>query len=148
LDIAGLATKKHSFGAVNAREPQSPMLRQPFSPISSTVSSKSNILEEATTPHNDTFKKTLQINDLSFKTPSKTNNIADEENRRTPKAMPIPMPMTPSTVSVPMQTAMTPAVNPVETPEEIEYSFEERRAGFVLPNTHIKSVIQLNPNHW
>jgi protein regulator of cytokinesis 1 len=43
---------------------------------------------------------------------------------------------------------MTPAVNPVETPEEIEYSFEERRAGFVLPNTHIKSVIQLNPNHW
>uniref|UniRef100_A0A6M2F212 65-kDa microtubule-associated protein 3-like n=1 Tax=Populus davidiana TaxID=266767 RepID=A0A6M2F212_9ROSI len=155
LDIAGLATKKHSFGAVNAREPQSPMLRQPFSPISSTVSSKSNILEEATTPHKDTFKKTLPINDLSFKTPSKTNTIADEENRRTPKAMPIPMPMTPSTVSVPMQTAMTPApppvqfaVNPVETPEEIEYSFEERRAGFVLPNTHIKSVIQLNPNHW
>ncbi|KAL9375830.1 hypothetical protein Peur_032709 [Populus x canadensis] len=148
LDIAGLPMKKHSFGAVNGREPQSPMLRQPFSPISSTVSSKSNMLEEAMT-HDDTSKKTLPINDLSFKTPSKTNTVVDEENW-TPKAMLIPVPTTPSTVSVPMQTAMTPApppvpfvVNPVEIPEEIEYSFEERRAGFILPNSHIKSIIQL-----
>ncbi|CAK7337098.1 unnamed protein product [Dovyalis caffra] len=152
LDIAGLPMKKHSFGAVNGREPlQSPMLRQPFSPIASNVSSKSNMLEEATTTHDDTFKKKiLPTNDLSFKTPSKKNTVADEENR-TPKAMPISVPTTPSTVSVPMQTAMTPAppppipfaVNPVEIPEEIEYSFEETRAGFVLPNTHIKSIIQL-----
>ncbi|KAJ6764486.1 65-KDA MICROTUBULE-ASSOCIATED PROTEIN 3 [Salix koriyanagi] len=155
LDFAGLATKKHSFGAVNAREPQSPMLRQPFSPISSTVSSKSNILEEATTPHNDKLKKTLPVNDPCFKTPSKTTTIADEENR-TPKAMPIPFPITPSTVSVPMQTAVTPApppvpfaVNPVKIPEEIEYSFEERRAGFVLPSTHLKSIVQQPiPNHY
>ncbi|KAF9668263.1 hypothetical protein SADUNF_Sadunf15G0110800 [Salix dunnii] len=147
LDIAGLPMKKHSFGAVNGREPQSPMLRQPFSPISSTVSSKSNMLEEA---DDDTLKKTLPvINDLSFKTPSKTNTVADEENR-TPKAMLIPVPTTPSTVSLPMQTAMTPApppipfaVNPVEIPEELEYSFEERRAGFIIPNSHIKSIIQL-----
>ena len=147
MDIAGLPMKKHSFGAVNGREPQSPMLRQPFSPISSTVSSKSNMLEEA---DDDTLKRTLPlINDLSFKTPSKTNTVADEENR-TPKAMLIPVPTTPATVSLPMQTAMTPApppvpfaVNPVEIPEELEYSFEERRAGFIIPNSHIKSIIQL-----
>ncbi|KAJ6386558.1 hypothetical protein OIU78_016471 [Salix suchowensis] len=130
------------------------MLRQPFSPISSTVSSKSNILEEATTPHNDKLKKTLPVNDPCYKTPSKTTTIADEENR-TPKAMPIPFPITPSTVSVPMQTAVTPApppvpfaVNPVKIPEEIEYSFEERRAGFVLPSTHLKSIVQPIPNHY
>lgn len=88
----------------------------------------------------------------SFTTPSKTNTLVDEENR-TPKAMPIPVPSTPSTVSVPMQTAITPAhaLAPIpygttqveETAEEIEYSFEERRAGFVLPKTHVKPLIQV-----
>uniref|UniRef100_A0A5B6ZTY3 65-kDa microtubule-associated protein 3-like n=1 Tax=Davidia involucrata TaxID=16924 RepID=A0A5B6ZTY3_DAVIN len=151
LDIAGLPVKKHSFNAVNAREVD--LMRKPFSPISSTESSKSNtlnLLEDLNKKHNEVLLKTLPSNNTPFTTPSKTVSAEEEENR-TPKAMPIPVPSTPSTVSVPMQTVMTPAVsmvpysaNPVEEMhEEIEYSFEERRAGFVLPRTHLKTMIQV-----
>ncbi|XP_050156817.1 65-kDa microtubule-associated protein 3-like isoform X2 [Malus sylvestris] len=103
LDVAGLPVKKHSYGAPNASEVETP------------------------TTH---------------------------EANKTPKVMPIFVPTTPSTVSVPMQTAITPAPPPPppipfatnlvqEIPEEIEYSFEERRAGFVLPRTHVKPMIQV-----
>ncbi|XP_050205167.1 65-kDa microtubule-associated protein 3 [Mercurialis annua] len=146
LDIAGLPAKKHPFStvnAVNAHEPESPMLRKPFSPVSFTGYSKANVLEEATTAQDETIKKIISTNEPAFTTPLKKHCIVDEENR-TPKAMQIPVPTTPSTVSVPMQTAFTPAPLPVskskEVAEEIEYSFEERRAGFVLPRTHIKSI--------
>lgn len=154
LDIAGLPVKKHhSFGTANVREIESPMMRVPFSPISSTASSKANmanLLDDPSMTHSETLQKTLPNNNLQFTTPSKTNYMADEENK-TPKALPIPVPTTPATVSVPMQTVTTPAPPPVsfgikvveEIPEEIEYSFEERRAGFVLPKTHMKSMIQV-----
>nr|XP_027110444.1 65-kDa microtubule-associated protein 3-like [Coffea arabica]XP_027110445.1 65-kDa microtubule-associated protein 3-like [Coffea arabica] len=145
LDIAGLPVKKSSFG-------ESPMVRKPFSPISSTDSSKSNatnILEDLSRKHNDMLQKTLSSNNASFTTPSKIISAVEEENR-TPKAKTIPVPATPATVSVPMQTAVTPALfaappsnsKPVDDiPEEIEYSFEERRAGFVLPNSSLKTTI-------
>ncbi|KAK2971749.1 hypothetical protein RJ640_022888, partial [Escallonia rubra] len=149
LDIAGLPVKKHSFNA--AHEVESPMVRKPFSPIASTESSKANTMNlvEDHRKHNEISQKTLPSSNTPFSTPSKTISVLDEENR-TPKTMTLPIPSTPSTVSVPMQTAMTPALPlPVpcitiqETPaEEIEYSFEERRAGFVLPRTHLKTVIQ------
>lgn len=65
----------------------------------------------------------------------------------TPKEVPILVTATPPTVSVPMQMSVTPAQAsiPLETralkmPEEREYSFEERRAGFVIPITHLKPV--------
>ncbi|XP_065876155.1 65-kDa microtubule-associated protein 3 [Euphorbia lathyris] len=136
LDIAGLPSRKHPFSTVNAHEPESPMvlLRKPFSPISATGSSKSNILEDV---NGENIKKVVAT------TPSRTV-MADEENW-TPKAMHIPVPTTPVTVCIPMQTAITPAVPYAATPaevvqEEIEYSFEERRAGFVLPTTQIRSI--------
>ena len=128
------------------------MVRKPFSPISSTDSSKSNatnILEDLSRKHNDMLQKTLSSNNASFTTPSKIISAVEEENR-TPKAKTIPVPATPATVSVPMQTAVTPALfaappcnsKPVDDiPEEIEYSFEERRAGFVLPNSSLKTTI-------
>ncbi|KAK9293145.1 hypothetical protein L1049_021131 [Liquidambar formosana] len=152
LDIAGLPVKKHSFNAVNGREIESPMMRKPFSPISSTASSKAsmtNVLEDLNPTHSETLQKTLSSNNMPFATPSKITSVAADVENRTPKAMPIHVPTTPSTVSVPMQTAITPAPPTVpfgakiveEFPEEIEYSFEERRAGFVLPKTHIISVI-------
>ncbi|CAK9184954.1 unnamed protein product, partial [Ilex paraguariensis] len=152
LDIAGLPAKKHSFNAVNAREAESAMMRKPFSPISSTDSSKSNattILEDLNRKH-EMLQKTLTNITTPLTTPSKVTSAADEENR-TPKTMAIPLPSTPSTVSVAMQTAMTPAAPPVlygahpveEIDEEIEYSFEERRAGFVLPKTHLKTMLQV-----
>lgn len=154
LDVAGLPIKKHSFGA---REVESPLMRKPFSPISSTASSRTNITNfsedlNATTHSEQPVQKALPSS-MPFSTPLKTTaiSVADEENK-TPRAMPIPVPSTPSTVSVPMQTAMTPAPPPIpfaanvveQIPEEIEYSFEELRAGFVLPKTHMKpSMIQV-----
>lgn len=150
LDIAGLPIKKQSF---NPREIDSPMMRKPFSPISSTASSEANtMLEDLNRPQPKILHKTVSSNNIPYTTPSKSQlpppSATDEENR-TPKTMPIPVPSTPSTISVPMLTAMTPAppsapvpynANPVE---ETEYSFEERRAGFVLPQAHLKTAIQV-----
>lgn len=145
--------RKHSFNAVNARELESPMMRKPFSPISSTASSKgnmANLLEDQNIAHREPLQKPLPST-IPFSTPSKILSVADEENW-TPRAMPISVPKTPSTVSVPMQTAITPAPPSAlpfgtkvveEIPEEIEYSFEERRAGFVLPKAHVKSLISI-----
>ena len=76
------------------------------------------------------------------RTPSKKIVVGDEENR-TPKTMSIPMPTTPSTVSAPMTTVMTPSSPCISVgkhsfqnnDQPIEYSFEEVRAGFILPKT-------------
>lgn len=155
MDIAGLPVKKHSFGNGNVHEVESPMMRIPFSPISSTASSKANMTnfsDELNARHSETWKNTLPTNNMQFTSPSKTASMVAEENK-TPKALPIIVPTTPSTVSVPMQTVMTPAA-PQSLPfginvvgeiieEEIDYSFEEMRAGFVIPKTHIKSMIQV-----
>ncbi|CAK9161045.1 unnamed protein product [Ilex paraguariensis] len=151
LDIAGLPAKKHHSNAVNARGVESHMLRQPFSPIYSTDSSKSNttnILKGLNRKQKEMLQKTLTNEITPCTTPFKIISAADEENR-TPKTMSIPLPSTPSTVSVSMQTTMTPAppviysAHPVEDIDaEIEYSFEERRAGFVLPKTHLRTIIQ------
>ncbi|KAF6137624.1 hypothetical protein GIB67_036207 [Kingdonia uniflora] len=146
LDIAGLPVKKHSFNATTVREFDSPLTRKPFSPVSSAVSSKANntanLLEDLSKPVNPNLQKTIQVYDTPLTIHSKALAYLEEENW-TPKTFPIPVPVTPSTISVPMQTAVTPAVPPAcalqfgasraeGTPEEIEYSFEERRAGFVL----------------
>lgn len=140
----------HSVNAVNIREVDSPMKRKPFSPISSTESSKSNatnlIMEDLNRKQNEMAQKTLR-NNTQFATPKKI--YAAEEENWTPKAMPIPVPLTPSTVSVPMQTAVTPAPPPApfsgnrvdEIAEEVEYSFEEIRFGFTLPRTNLKEAI-------
>lgn len=155
LDIAGLPSKKHSYNPANVREHESPMTRKPFSPVSSTASSKgysntTNSVEDVDKQYSGAFQKTLPSynnnNSTQVSTPLKVTSIIDEENR-TPKAMPVPVPVpsTPATVSVPMQVAATPAppvtvafdANKVETPDkEIEYSFEERRAGFVLTKAY------------
>lgn len=66
-------------------------------------------------------------------TQQKTSSSIDEN--RTPEKMTIPMPTTPTTVSVAMRTAPTPA-SPFlhHHAQEVECSFEERRAG-VVPST-------------
>lgn len=146
MDIAGLpANRKHSLSEIEP--PQQPLFRKPFSPISSTESSKS-LLQQDFNKKQEILQKTFQIT-TPFTTPSKPiSSILDDENK-TPKTNMIPMvPYTPSTVSVPMQTSMTPCLNnnnkikEMVIPEEIiEYSFEERRAGFVLPRAHLKTVV-------
>ncbi|KAK7268955.1 hypothetical protein RIF29_21666 [Crotalaria pallida] len=134
LDIAGVPLKKHSFGAGAARDIETPLTRQPFSPISSNVSSKVNMtnMKDELKMQSEKLQRTLSLNNEPFTTtPSKTTTVVDEENR-TPKALPIPVPATPMTVSVPMNMVMTPAA-PSSVPsggglvQEIEYSFEERR---------------------
>lgn len=163
LDLAGLPAKQHSLSMQSGREIESPMMRKPFSPISSTDSSKSNatnILSDMNRKHNEMLPKLLTSNNSTpFSTPSKMISAAEVENRM-PQAMAIPVPSTPSTpsaVSIPMQMAMTPlpmqkalmsvplqmAIVPAKSvDEEIEYSFEERRAGFVLPRSHLVNVMQ------
>ncbi|GKV16290.1 hypothetical protein SLEP1_g26954 [Rubroshorea leprosula] len=147
LDVADISIKRNS-DAASVTEPESPILRQPFSPISSTASSKTN-MTDILGDHGETVQRMLPIKDLSCVIPTKAATLVDEENR-TPKAMPITVTSTPSTVSVPMQTAIIPAppialaVNPVEAiPEEAEYSFEEKRLASMLSNTQINSTIQV-----
>ncbi|GAB4825996.1 hypothetical protein Ancab_008865 [Ancistrocladus abbreviatus] len=159
LDIANHPGRAYSF---NGRELESPVIRRPFSPVSSMASSRANttmLFEDENRPHDDMSDEIASKDEASLKTitntqlttPSKTIPAADEENR-TPKAMQIPVPSTPSTVSAPMQTSMTPALPPQisngdiskeETAEEIEYSFEELRAGFVLADRNVKRAIQV-----
>lgn len=77
----------------------------------------------------------LPTNKTPVSTPTKYNSAGEEESR-TPKNVPVLMPSTPSTVTVAMLTAITPSTPCVPWGVgEIEYSFEERRAGFIIPKT-------------
>lgn len=131
--MAGLPAKKLAFTvSSHNREAEAAAPRRPFAPVDAAAptSVMSTPLRSAIPP-------------------------ADEENR-TPQAMQMPALKTPKTVSVPMQMAATPlptpkaiipmtaiaslqmaATVPSAVPalaqEDIEYSFEERRAGFLLP---------------
>jgi len=151
LDLAGLPLKKQS-NTVNGCEMEKTMTRKPFSPISSTDSSKfnaTNILEDLNRMHNHNVmaNKMLPSSQIPFSTPVKTLYTTEEENRTPLAVATIPVPSTPLTVSAPMQTAVTPVHNALvpynysktveEIPVEIEYSFEERRLGFVLPRTQV-----------
>uniref|UniRef100_A0ACD5VFX7 Uncharacterized protein n=1 Tax=Avena sativa TaxID=4498 RepID=A0ACD5VFX7_AVESA len=127
LDIGDLPIKKLSFNASTLRDTETP--RKPFAQIMPASSAPS--------------------------TPARpdTNVTAEEENRTpnpNPKTFGAVNPKTPMTVAAPMQLAMTPAVannNKVTSapvvslvyekpeaalPEEIEYSFEERRLAYYL----------------
>lgn len=159
MDIASLPSKNYTF---SGRESEPTVARRPFSPISSVASSRANadfnddqnILQnnsvQKSLTKNETPQKIVSLSNTSFTTPSKKMPAADEENH-TPNTMLIQAPITPLTVSAPMQTSMTPAPlkllngdNMVEDiAEDIEYSFEERRAGFVLPNTPLRRAIHV-----
>ncbi|XP_042496812.1 65-kDa microtubule-associated protein 3-like [Macadamia integrifolia] len=143
LDSAGLSVKLHSVDAANAGDVDS-LLRKPFSLVSEA--NTPNLMEDM-----NKVQKVFPSNNMATTTASKLAPLPDEEENRTPKAIPVSVPATPSTVPVPMQTAMTPVPSSVlfgantmgEKPEEIEYSFEERRAGFILPQTQLKSTVQV-----
>ncbi|GLU00488.1 hypothetical protein SLE2022_178540 [Rubroshorea leprosula] len=144
-EIPGQSVKKPISSAPKAYEVASPVIRKPLSPVSFPVSSNTNIpnIQDQKTVHNGQSKVAARC-----KTPMGTPATGmsayrgDEENR-TPKTVPIPVPTTPSTVSAPMLVAVTPA-SPVSfvakkadnTLKEVEYSFEEVRAGFLYPISH------------
>lgn len=152
MDVAGLPLKKHSLDAAMASEPDSPMIRKPFSPVSPAISTKvslTNVMDNTSVRQDEPLQKIFSSTNNVFSTPLKTTTMNGEEFR-TPKVMANPVPTTPSTISIPMQTS-TPALVSLplganlvkEIAEEIEYSFEERRAGFVLPRANIKPMIQV-----
>ncbi|KAL5983801.1 hypothetical protein ACLOJK_017893 [Asimina triloba] len=104
-----------------------------------------NFLEDLNNSYNGTSLKVFTV-DNALITPSGRASAADDENK-TPKTMPIMTPSTPSTISVPMQTPHTSGPVSVlfgtaaeEESEEIEYSFEGKRAGFIVPKSYLKIV--------
>ncbi|KAF2580303.1 hypothetical protein F2Q70_00008118 [Brassica cretica] len=148
LDVAGLPSRKQSMNP--CEQLQSPLVRKPFSPLPTTVvASKANI---ATPQQLLPTPKSNAVNEISaFATPVKNNNSVrnlEEEKlmmMQTPKnvAAMIPIPSTPATISVPMQTAATPFNNARLLPEKVEvveYSFEERRLAFMLQSESLIHV--------
>ncbi|KAL6557229.1 hypothetical protein OROMI_017579 [Orobanche minor] len=114
-------------------------LRKALSPISSLCS---NIIISCNS--GDEFQENAQQTAYnnnkspSIVTPTMKNNVpmVHDENR-TPKTMPISAPCTPPTISNAMQTAMTPFTPPKGNNRGLdevvaEYSYEEKRAGFVI----------------
>ena len=147
-EIPDHSAEKHSSGSGKAHKNKSPLIRKPLSSVSSQVLSKANIdnfLEDVQKmTYTASLQKALSSSELSLVgTPaSKPIAVGDEESR-TPKTMPIPVPTTPPTVSVPMTTARSTPATPCLAPpcvgnndsQPTEYSFEEVRAGFILPKT-------------
>ncbi|XP_078448188.1 microtubule associated protein (MAP65/ASE1) family protein [Wolffia australiana] len=111
LDVAGLPAKKLAFGgAPQAKEAEAAPPRRPFAVLEVASMLSTPVKSAATLP-------------------------PEEENNKTPAAAQLPVPKTPKTVSVPMQLAAAAAATatPLLVPaEDGEYSFEERRAGFLL----------------
>lgn len=143
-EISGHSVKKHPSSAGKALELDSPLIRKPLSPVLSEVSSKVNIAnfqEGQKTQQKTNMQAAHLFSEMPIMTPSKPVFVGDEENR-TPKTMPIPVPLTPKTMSVQMLTATTPATpftsgayKVEKSGQPVEYSFEEVRASFI----HAKS---------
>ncbi|EPS73877.1 hypothetical protein M569_00872, partial [Genlisea aurea] len=127
--IAAISSSRRGLDLQNARDIESPLKRKPFSPISSMDSSKSNAAASLNNSQDLNRKHDVVIHKTTpFSTPSKLlpSSAADVENRTPQQAPPTP--------SVPMlAAAITPVCPGKSVEQEIEYSFEEKRAGFVLP---------------
>ncbi|XP_051122883.1 65-kDa microtubule-associated protein 3-like [Andrographis paniculata] len=124
--------------------------RKPFSPISSKANA-ANLLENTNKKHNEASWHKANTTPLTTTTTTPTKKIfpsAGEAIRTPPKTMiAAAIPSTPSSASIPMQMLpATPLIRTAVTPtkpgaDEIEYSFEERRAGFVLPGSSSLLVV-------
>ncbi|KAK7394896.1 hypothetical protein VNO78_15437 [Psophocarpus tetragonolobus] len=131
----GHSVKKTACSVEKGIEIESSLTRKPLSPLSPGVLSKANISnfqEDHSKLQN--VGGTQQKSQMLTATPPSTPYIAgDEEN------MALPVPTTPLT-SVPMLTANTPdtvySAAASKTSQSFEYSFEEVRAGFMLPKTY------------
>lgn len=127
--MTGGPVKQYSNNASNSQPAASPsMLRKALSPLSSLCSNIISYNQDQNIKSNE-FQS-------GYKTPTKSFSGNDEN--KTPKTMPVPLPGTPPTVSNAMQTATTPFTPGIPRTQEVEYSCEERRAGFVVPTSHSK----------
>ncbi|KAF7153693.1 hypothetical protein RHSIM_Rhsim01G0147600 [Rhododendron simsii] len=142
-EICGIQSKKHTYNGSKAHD----TVRKPLSPVNSSFISKSNAsnIQDPNTLQNEASQKTLPTYKTPVASPAKVIASIEEDEVKTPRTMPIPPPTTPpTTVSVAMHTVTTPATPCVPCyGEEVEYSFEERRAGFILPKSYLRSFLQL-----
>ncbi|KAK4483418.1 hypothetical protein RD792_010605 [Penstemon davidsonii] len=131
--------KQHASNALNSQQTESLPIRKPLSPISSTSFNITSCNFQDQNSRSGEFQNTYNIHKTPVSTPTK--NVSATNENRTPKMMPVPMPATPPTASTAMQTAMTP-YTPVRVrgTDKVEYSYEERRAGFILPNSQSKPL--------
>ncbi|CAL5397983.1 unnamed protein product [Camellia sinensis] len=143
-DTGGLQAKQLTYNASNALEIKSPLIRKPLSPVNSALlSNTGNFQGQNTTENAAASQKTLPTNKTPVSSPAKIVSAVDDENK-TPRTMPVPLPATPPTVSVAMQMVATPVTSSVPCHvKDVEYSFEERRASFVLPTSYLKSLLPL-----
>ncbi|XAR54129.1 hypothetical protein NMG60_11029139 [Bertholletia excelsa] len=115
------------------------LTRKPLSPVNSALLSRTSTAHNPNQTIKENYiSQTHPTNRTPGASPAKTLPTADDRNR-TPRAiMSIPLPATPSTVSIAMQRATTPAT-PFAAPQGLEYSFEERRAcsfSSILPESY------------
>ncbi|GMI95793.1 microtubule-associated protein 65-4 [Hibiscus trionum] len=140
-EIPGRVVKKQPLSAAKMGVIEPPGVRKPLSSVSFAVNNNANVVN----PIEDE-KKVQKEQGWSpgCRTPmaKASKTTWNEDEKGTPKTMPIPIPKTPSTASAPMLMAITPATPAtlgaykfekiLEQVQHIEYSFEEVRAGFLL----------------
>ncbi|KAK7294940.1 hypothetical protein RJT34_17839 [Clitoria ternatea] len=141
----GQSMKKTTCSAEKGTEFQSQLTRKPLSPVSPIVLSKANISnfqEDHRKLQNVGTKTIQQKSQMITGTPPSRSYAAGDEENMTPKNVRLPVPTTPLT-SVPMLTATTPdsvysgsTTTASKIGQLFEYSFEELRAGFILPKTY------------
>lgn len=122
----------------------SPKKRRPFAVIRGAVP---DTVHPKNTPenHNITPPKTLSAGNTPRSTPSKLKYDEKGECCSTPKRQATPVKVSPSKLSVRSASPYTPAsvkVEEVRDDGNFEYSFEEMRAGYVLPQRTVKSALQ------
>ncbi|KAK8650518.1 hypothetical protein V6N13_140153 [Hibiscus sabdariffa] len=140
-EIPGRVVKKQPSTAAKTRVIEPRAVRKPLSSVSFAANNNANVVN----PIEDEKKvQNEQGSSTGCKTPmaKASKTTWNEDEKGTPKTMPIPIPKTPSTVSAPMLMATTPATPAalgaykfekiLEQVQHIEYSFEEVRAEFLL----------------
>ncbi|KAJ9188438.1 hypothetical protein P3X46_003797 [Hevea brasiliensis] len=140
-EIAGHLVKRQSSAKACSTELR--LIRKPLSPIPLRMSSHANIAnfsEDQKGMQDEISQTVVPCINTPKVTPTKSISGGDEGNG-TPKTLPT----TPTTISAPMLMALTPATPYVysatktakKTLEQIEYSFEELRAGFICPEAQL-----------
>ncbi|KAF2298198.1 hypothetical protein GH714_018538 [Hevea brasiliensis] len=145
-EIAGHLVKRQSSAKACSTELR--LIRKPLSPIPLRMSSHANIanFSEDQKGMQDEISQTV-VPCINTPKVTPTKSISGDEENGTPKTLPT----TPTTISAPMLMALTPATPYVysatktakKTLEQIEYSFEELRAGFICPEATMITVASL-----
>lgn len=135
---------KKQAKATNPNDLGSPKRRKPFTlirgPVTATVHPNNTPEKQNRTP-----PKTLSAGNTPISTPTKLKSDGKGENGSTPKKLATPVKVSPSTLSNKSASPYTPAsvrVQDVAKDGDFEYSFEEIRAGYVLPQRTLKSALQ------